>query len=173
MGLLTGVVLTTLGGFLAAGAGLTVSLHNRRADKRDQVASVIDALHAEISVSAELAVVDLPFENLVSKEGKENLSKISRMRAARTVFEALSNQLGILPESLPSQIVRYYGRLEANGAAMYSCLDGTNIFGTNKGKPSNPALIERYKKARDVIALEADILRVDLDAARPSRFASK
>jgi hypothetical protein len=70
------------------------------------------------AVAAELADIDLDLNNTKGLAKEEVLSKISRLKSARTVFEETAGNLGTLPGSMAQQVVRYYGRLDAKAAEM-------------------------------------------------------
>ncbi len=58
------VLSTILGGLLATGGGLALSLYNRKKDREEKIKGLIMVIESELRIASELADVDLEWEKL-------------------------------------------------------------------------------------------------------------
>ena len=152
------IALVLLGALAGGVITWVLSSRSRDVERRDQTRGFIDALIAEVSVAGELADVDLDINNLDPKRMDIIKERCKRLGNARSVFDASSEKLGLLPSPLPEQIVRYYGRLTVRADKLEGIVSETGFFSTMNGRERLPHRKEDYEVARKEIVLEADIL---------------
>lgn len=153
-----------VGAGLAALFGIWQASKLHKMEHQSRVQGLIQALEGELAVISELADVDLDLNNIQSHD--QGLERVHRVAIARDVFESAAGDLGILPDGLPSGVVRCYGRLAAKTEAMSHLLRNPD-FSTMKGDgPKSPGMRKRYEEHRELISTEAGALLEELRKAR-------
>ena len=159
------LVLTVLGGAIAAASGLALVWYSRKRDRDDKRKFLAVGLEGELSVIAELLDIDLQIDHLDASNVPDGLGKIERIRAARTVFDSASLTLAHLPDPIPGSLVRFYGRLGAKADEMEQYLRIGNFFTKVNGQWANLPARERYEGAQRLLSTEVESLRRDIQDA--------
>lgn len=146
-----------VGAAVAALFGIWQARYLRKREHEDRVNGLIRSLEGELAVIAELVAVDLDVDNI--RTATQGVERLHRIAIARDVYEAAAGDLGILPESMPSAVVRCYGRLAAKADAMKEILQKDRSPAEG---PIPMSMKKPFEEHRQLLSIEADTLLGEL-----------